>query len=464
MTEAEQDELTRRVGRPTTSSRAKVSQTWKLENTFMENGRHSWSKMELFEDCKKCMWTEGGARKVSCKIRPLTKHTGKTEIAIVITSRAVCIQNVNCFLPKCFCSTFQHFLKRSDIPQMVYFGFDDAVHGQVSHHYDYLFLSNLTNPNGCPVSITLFVSHTYTDYDVLQKFYEIGFELAVHSVSHQNIDTGSKVQQEAEEQRNNIVNHTGASIEDVVGWRSPFLVTAGDPQIYALEELGFEYDISLIYRRSGMDGDDAWPFTLDYGWPLPCDKSCPMKSHKGFWQIPINAMIDYKHEFPCAFIDSCYNKPWNEEDAYKYIMDNFYSRYHGNRSPYGFHIHAVWLNYDFTRKAMERAINDMMEYDDVYIVNIKQMLEWMKHPTKLSDIRNFGPLGCRPIYATVKDGLIIFINIFVIFGVACITIYVYRNKSKLLATLSNSVEYIMLNDIESRALDKESDSDTHPEV
>lgn len=75
MTEAEQDELTRRVGRPTTSSRAKVSQTWKLENTFMENGRHSWAKMELFEDCKKCMWTEGGTRKPSCKIRPLNKQT-----------------------------------------------------------------------------------------------------------------------------------------------------------------------------------------------------------------------------------------------------------------------------------------------------------------------------------------------------------------------------------------------------
>ncbi|XP_033744289.1 uncharacterized protein LOC117330176 [Pecten maximus] len=347
---------------------------------------------------------------------------------------------------------------------MVYFGFDDAVHGEVSRHYDYLFLNNLTNPNGCPVSITLFVSHTYTDYEILKKYYDIGFEIAVHSVSHQNVDTGSKVRQEANDQRNNIINNMGIPEEEVVGWRSPFLVTAGDPQIYALEDLGFEYDISLIYRRSGMNGDDAWPFTLDYGWPLPCDKDCPTESHKGFWQIPINAMIDFKHKFPCAFIDHCYNTPWNENDTYSYIMDNFYSRYNGNRSPYGFHIHAVWFNYDFNRRAMERAIADMMKHDDVYIVNIKQMLEWMKYPTKLSDIKLFEPWACRPILATVKTVVIVFINIFVVAFVAFITIYVYRNRSKLLSTMTNNVDYIKLTDIERRELINESEDEIHPEV
>ena len=35
-------------------------------------GRHSWSKMELFEDCKKCLWTPSGSVKTtSCKIRPI---------------------------------------------------------------------------------------------------------------------------------------------------------------------------------------------------------------------------------------------------------------------------------------------------------------------------------------------------------------------------------------------------------
>jgi len=78
MTEAEQDEATRRLSRPTTSSMAKTSQAWKLENTFMDNGRHVWSKMELFTDCKKCMWSNDGGIKSTCKIRPLQKVDNKT--------------------------------------------------------------------------------------------------------------------------------------------------------------------------------------------------------------------------------------------------------------------------------------------------------------------------------------------------------------------------------------------------
>ncbi|KAH3838373.1 uncharacterized protein LOC127879343 [Dreissena polymorpha] len=73
MSEAEIEELNKRLLRPTTSSNAKRSPSWKLDQTFMEQGRHSWAKMELFEDCKKCLWTSGGAIKKSCKTRPTEK-------------------------------------------------------------------------------------------------------------------------------------------------------------------------------------------------------------------------------------------------------------------------------------------------------------------------------------------------------------------------------------------------------
>lgn len=73
LSETEIQDLTKRLLRPTTSSNAKISQAWKLENAFMEQGRHSWTKMELFEDCKKCIWTNDGTIKRSCKTRPLEK-------------------------------------------------------------------------------------------------------------------------------------------------------------------------------------------------------------------------------------------------------------------------------------------------------------------------------------------------------------------------------------------------------
>lgn len=78
MSEAEIEELNKRLLRPTTSSNAKKTQAWKLDNTFIEMGRHSWAKMELFEDCKKCMWTHDGTIKHSCKTRPIEKKMAGT--------------------------------------------------------------------------------------------------------------------------------------------------------------------------------------------------------------------------------------------------------------------------------------------------------------------------------------------------------------------------------------------------
>lgn len=71
MTEDDVDQITKRVGRPTQASKAKLSQSWKLENTFMDNGRHAWAKMNLYADCKKCMWKDNGVVKSTYKIRPV---------------------------------------------------------------------------------------------------------------------------------------------------------------------------------------------------------------------------------------------------------------------------------------------------------------------------------------------------------------------------------------------------------
>lgn len=79
MSDKEISELTTRVSRPTTSSQAKKTQSWKLQNNFMEQGRHSWAKMELFEDCKKCIWTPSGTVKHTCKIRPIKPSSNQNQ-------------------------------------------------------------------------------------------------------------------------------------------------------------------------------------------------------------------------------------------------------------------------------------------------------------------------------------------------------------------------------------------------
>ncbi|OWF48393.1 hypothetical protein KP79_PYT14751 [Mizuhopecten yessoensis] len=290
--------------------------------------------------------------------------------AVVSTSPFGCQQAVNCHLPSCFCSTFEHFMNRSDIPQMVYFGLDDAVTGSASGYYKTLFRRDRKNPNGCPITPTLYISHKYTQYDVVREYRELGYELAVHSVTHTNINTGPKVLQEARDQKENIINLAGAKREDVVGWRSPFLQTAGDVQVEMLQRLGYEYDISLTNKRAHMRDSSPFPFTLDYGWQYNCQiRPCPTQSHKSFWEVPVNALRDFKDQYSCAYVDGCYNRPATEAQAYKYIMDNFLSHYNGNRAPLGFNMHYAWFMSPNNLRAMDRAIHDMMQYHGVYIIN-----------------------------------------------------------------------------------------------
>ncbi|XP_021364399.1 uncharacterized protein LOC110457437 [Mizuhopecten yessoensis] len=264
-------------------------------------------------------------------------------------------------------STFNHPLDPKEIPQIVYFGVDDGVKPEAEAYYNRLFGQERKNPNDCPISMTLYVSGEDTDYLALNEYYDRGFEIAVHSMSHTVIDTGEKLRAEAKGQRDNIINLSKNITEDMIhGWRSPYLRTAGDAQIEVLQNLSFAYDVSLLYTRKTMTDINPWPFTLDYGWTLSCEiQPCPTNRHPGFWVVPVNAMRDYGDWGACRFLDSCVNKPLSMNQTYKYIMDNFRSHYHGNRAPFGIHMHAKWFNKAEHVEAMDLVIHDLLEYDDV---------------------------------------------------------------------------------------------------
>ncbi|XP_069129801.1 chitin deacetylase 7-like [Argopecten irradians] len=333
----------------------------------------------------------------------------------------MCKQGENCHLPDCFCSTFHHLLDPEEIPQIVYFAFDDGVKEQAEAHYNRLFSEDRKNPNGCPISMTLYVSGDQTEYPVLSELSKRGFEIAVHSMSHEVIKTGEKVRDEAIGQRDNIINFSNVTVNQIHGWRSPYLKTAGDDQIQALQDLNFTYDVSFVYTRKTMDDLNPWPFTLDYGWTLPCDlPPCPAKEHPGFWVVPVNAMRDYGDWAACRSFDSCANKPLTMNQTYNYFMDNFRSHYQGNRAPFGIHMHANWFSKEEHINAMDKAIHDLLEYDDVYIVSINQALEWMKRPTELRFIDRFKPWRCSPL----EEGIITF-RVVLIFVLVVVAVGIY---------------------------------------
>ncbi|XP_046572247.1 uncharacterized protein LOC124280387 [Haliotis rubra] len=308
-----------------------------------------------------------------------------------------CVQGINCQLPNCFCSTTRLNMDLEEIPQIVYFGFDDALNVEMASHYRRLFPPDRKNPNGCPITMSLYVQDQYTDYRLVHEFYNKGMEIGVHSVTHTSISTGDKLEYEADQQRKNLANLGRIPIEDIVGWRSPNLKTAGDVQPDILKSLGYTYDISLTYTRSKLGMERPWPYTLDYGYPfscmvIPCPK--PGSRHPGFWEVPVNSLVDYKNAYPCPYVDGCFNRPDTEEQAFKYLWQNFLDYYKGSRTPFGFNMHAAWFWSEHNLNAMNRFIQQVLALKNVYIVSVKQMLDWMREPTPISQIQMLSSWRC----------------------------------------------------------------------
>jgi hypothetical protein len=67
--------------------------------------------------------------------------------------------------------------------QLVLITFDDAVSELLYDNYYSDAFANRVNPNGCNVSATFYVSHEYTDYEIVNKLRNAGHEIALHSIS-----------------------------------------------------------------------------------------------------------------------------------------------------------------------------------------------------------------------------------------------------------------------------------------
>lgn len=93
--------------------------------------------------------------------------------------------STNCKLPECLCmsSSAPNGLKPEEIPQLVFLTFDDAISDWMYPIYDRI-LRNRKNPNGCPVTMTFYVTHEATNYQLVNEFFNKGNEIASHSVRY----------------------------------------------------------------------------------------------------------------------------------------------------------------------------------------------------------------------------------------------------------------------------------------
>lgn len=228
----------------------------------------------------------------------------------IIRAASECDLDEDCVLPdcRCFSTELSEDIPHANIPQLVMLTFDDAVTVQI---FDEVmpFFSEMTNPDGCPVGLTFFVSHEYTDYEKVHELWAAGHELALHSISHSPyVDYWRQISKENltrefADQRTLMSYFADIDIEDLKGIRVPLFELSGDYSFEIMKEIGLTYDSS--WPTQSFINPGAWPYTLDHVSPQDCPiGNCPKGTIPGVWVMPILNWEDIEG-VKCAMVDAC---------------------------------------------------------------------------------------------------------------------------------------------------------------
>jgi len=314
-----------------------------------------------------------------------------------------------CKLPSCNCASPNPpgGLSPSDTPQFIVFTADDAIQSYTLDAVNQ-FLANRKNPNGCQPKMTYYTSIQYTNFTLVTDWYVAGNEIADHTMTH----VGSP---SAEEVNGNLIALNafgGVPLTAIKGFRAPFLNYTVDTLklLYASE---FTYDSSASASLPvTQDGTDAyWPYTLDYGFANDClavEGLCKGEPKlPGFWEIPMYAFFDNRGVDGVHLMD-----PWldsangassvNDTATLEYMKNTFTAHYNGNRQPIGLYTHPIHVSKTVPAATVKQQTIDMInefltwaqQQQNVWIVSSEQLLAWVQHPTKISDLNNFDALKC----------------------------------------------------------------------
>lgn len=278
------------------------------------------------------------------------------------------------------------------------FSFDDGLRDIDYKDFFSPIFHGRKNPNGCPIGLTYFVSHRYTDYTLVEHAFSVdGAEIADHSVTHRTPNTWwlnateEQWTHEAADQQS-ILNLWGnIKKEEIRGFRSPFLATS-ETELMVLHKSKFLYEASMVTSTN------YWPFTLDYKSPI-CNSpaTCPVNAYPGLWLVP-NTVYNQSSGYPCSMLDAC-TGPTTEDDWISFFEENFNAHYNTNRSPFGVYSHSAWFygaQPQARVSALKKFLDKVASMSDVYIVTHIQMLDWVRSPTPLTKLSDFAPWKCPP--------------------------------------------------------------------
>ncbi|CAO1383423.1 unnamed protein product [Diamesa tonsa] len=314
-----------------------------------------------------------------------------------------------CVLPYCYCSkdgtSIPKDLSAEEIPQMILLTFDGAVNLNNYDHYLKILNGRYSNPNGCPVRGTFFVSHEYSNYQQVQNLSYNGNEMAVETISSQQGLQDKGYEEWVGEMigMREILRHfANVSNNEVNGMRAPFLKPGRNTQYKAVEDFGFIYDSSIVVPVSAVP---VWPYTLDYKIPHECKSgTCPTKTFPGVWEVPLNT--HYVENFEggiCPYLDQCVLHNHDADDVLEWLQEDFSRYYEQNKAPYMMAFHTNWFQIKELEQGFHKFLEWATELPDVWFVTTTQALQWITDPKKIKELNTFDAWDCRKSStATVK--------------------------------------------------------------
>lgn len=320
-----------------------------------------------------------------------------------------------CVLPDCACAStnIPGGIPHDETPMFLVFTADDAVQSYTINAVNNI-LAQRKNPNGCTPKMTYFTQIDYTNFTLVTDWYVAGNEIADHTMTH--VELGG-----TDEIDGNLITLNalaGIPFTEIEGFRAPYLNYSAE-MLGNLAQAGFTYDSSATASIPVTDnGTDAyWPYTLDNGLANDCltfDGICSgLPKLPGFWEIPMYAIFDGSGPNGIHLMD-----PWldgTNANCSNWMKNTFADHYNGQRQPFGLYTHPIHIATGYPGVADPTStiamINDFVDWaqqqDNVWIVNNRQLLDWVRNPVPVSQLNTIESFQCATpvVNASICNGI-----------------------------------------------------------
>ena len=288
-----------------------------------------------------------------------------------------------CSLPECLNPSSDPPIPIDQMPQFVLLSHDDEINEQTLQAFQDVGL--------CSEKITFFLMWSKIDCRYVQAFYNAGHEIAMHTVNHKHL-TGVPLDQLAYEMlgvRDLVHAKCGIPLEDMVGFRAPYLEVNEHVRKVLYDDKNIKYDSSY-----NVDKPLA-PFTMDSG--LVKNSSVASESWPGLWQIPLISFGKGhgvgRYAMDPGRITQAIADPLTigqfipASDMFDVLVSSFEKEYvNGSKLPFSINFHTPWLNAPDYATNLGLFLKYTSQFEDVYYITYSELIDWMKNPIPLEDM------------------------------------------------------------------------------